>query len=338
MTERRRLEAPAAMLATAAPLPHDDDAWATEVKLDGVRVAAVLDDDGLRLRARSGRDTTAELPELAALGTAAAGRRLVLDGEAVVLGPTGVPDFGLLQHRLGRSGDRARAGAAAQPARLVAFDCLHVDGQDLVPAPWSRRREALEEVVAGLLAQDARLPLQVSPVFDDAADVLAAARTHGWEGVVVKRRDSPYRPGVRSPDWIKHRLTTTTSFLVGGWEPGEGRRGGRVGALLLGRRVADGSLLYEGQVGSGLDEADLDALAAVLPDLARDGCPFDPPPPAVVVRQARWVEPVLVVDVVDRGRTAAGLLRQPSAERLRPDLRPQDLAAAGSSAAGGRRG
>ena len=327
-----------AMLAAAGDPPRDGG-WAVEVKLDGARACVVVDRCRVEVRARSGRDVTASFPDVVEpLARAGRGVRTVLDGELVVLGEGGVPDFGLLQHRLGRSGPRASAARGVHPVRLVAFDCLH-DGDDgLLDRPWERRRARLGSVVDRLRAGAHGLPLDVSPTFDDVDDVLAAARRRGWEGVVVKRRDSPYRPGVRVPDWIKHRLTTTESFLVGGWETGTGRREGRAGALLVGRPGPDGALLYEGQVGSGLAEADLDALAAVLPDLARTACPFDPPPPDLVARRARWVEPVLVVDVHDRGRTANGLLRQASTQRLRPDLGPADVSTAVATSGGGRRG
>ena len=339
------LQAVAPMLAVPGD-PPSGDAWAAEVKYDGARACVVVDAGRVEVRARSGRDVTGSFPELVEPLAAATGTRAVLDGEVVVLGPAGVPDFGLLQHRLGRDGARARAARRSHPVRLVAFDCLHDGDRPLLDEPWSARRGRLEAVVPRLRGLGPS-PVDVSPVFDDAADVLDAARRLGWEGVVVKRRDAPYRPGVRSPDWVKHRLLTTSSFLVGGWEVGEGRRSGRVGALLVGRRRPDGTLRYDGQVGSGLTEDDLDALAAVLPALAADGCPFDPAPPADVARAARWVDPLLVVDVHDRGRTATGLLRQASAHRLRPDLRPDDVpadagpahdAAAGTTTTGGSAG
>jgi bifunctional non-homologous end joining protein LigD len=152
---------------------------------------------------------------------------------------------------------------------------------------------------------------------------LRATREHGLEGLVCKRLDSVYEPGVRSRAWIKIRNMHSEDVIVGGWLPGKGRLSGLPGAVLVGQRAA-GRLRYVGNVGTGWSEAERTHLAALLRAAATDVCPFDPVPR---IAAAHWVLPRLVGEVRYSTRTQAGLLRQPSWLRLRPDLAPQDASA-----------
>ncbi|NUR67709.1 MAG: ATP-dependent DNA ligase, partial [Streptomyces sp.] len=143
------------------------------------------------------------------------------------------------------------------------------------------------------------------------------------EGLVCKRLDSVYEPGVRSRAWIKIRNMHSEDVIVGGWLPGKGRLTGLPGAVLVGQRGA-GRLRYVGSVGTGWSEAERTQLAELLRAAATDTCPFDPVPR---VAGAHWVLPRLVGEVRYSTRTRAGLLRQPSWLRLRPDLAAEDSAA-----------
>ncbi len=313
------------MLATAADpragLPGDGSVWAYEVKWDGVRVLADLHDGHLTLTSRRGNEVTVAYPELA--GLAGAHADVLLDGEVVVL-RGGVPSFAALAERMHvRDERRARALAAVSPATFIAFDVLRLYGVDLVGRPWQERREALER-----LAPSGRV-WQLSPVYDDRDALVAATLEQGLEGVVAKRRASPYRPGVRSPDWVKLAHQRLQSCVVGGWRP-ETTDPSRVGALLLGvwddAPVAGERVLrFVGRAGSGLATNDQGDLHAILAPLARRTNPFGTAVPRVDAAGARWVEPRAVVEVRHLGHTDGGRLRQPVVRGFRADLDPDDV-------------
>ncbi|OQR64636.1 ATP-dependent DNA ligase [Streptomyces maremycinicus] len=313
----------APMLATPGRLPPtaQDARWAYETKQDGQRALVYLAGDGsLTLRARSGEDITGAYPELrplaGALGTAPA----VLDGEILALDSRGRADFQLLQSRMGLAGAPGKAArlAATVPVHLVLFDVLHLGGRSLLPLSYTRRRARLE-------ALELEGPFWSTPgaLVGHGREALEATRAHGLEGLVCKRLDSVYEPGVRSRAWIKIRNMRVADVLVGGWLPGKGRLTGLPGAVLVGQRAATG-LRYVGGVGTGWSEAERVELAALLRAAATDECPFDTVPQAP---GARWVVPRLVGEVRYSTRTRAGLLRQPSWLRLRPDLTPEESAA-----------
>lgn len=311
------------MLATPGTLPPatQDDRWAYETKQDGQRVVAYLAGDGsVLLRARSGEDITAAYPELGSLGGTLGGAAAVLDGEILALDEQGRADFQLLQSRMGLAHAPARAArkAAETPVHLVLFDLLHLAGRPLIARPYLRRREQLQQL--GLEG-----PFWSTPgaLVGHGAQALEATRAHGLEGLVCKRLDSVYEPGVRSRAWIKIRNMHSEDVIVGGWLPGKGRLTGLPGSVLVGQRSA-GRLRYVGSVGTGWSEAERTQLAELLRAAATDGCPFDPVPR---VAGAHWVLPRLVGEVRYSIRTRAGLLRQPSWLRLRPDLAAEDSAA-----------
>lgn len=311
------------MLATPGTLPPaaQDARWAYETKQDGQRAVVYLEGDGsLLLRARSGEDITAAYPELRPLGGALGTTPAVLDGEILALDEQGRADFQLLQSRMGLAHAPARAArmAARTPVHLVLFDVMHLAGDSLVALPYSRRRGRLEEL--GLAGPYWSTP---SALVGHGADALRATREHGLEGLLCKRLDSVYEPGVRSRAWIKIRNMVSEDVVVGGWLPGKGRLTGLPGAVLVGQRAA-GQLRYVGSVGTGWSEAERTRLAELLRASATDVCPFDPVPR---VAGAHWVLPRLVGEVRYSVRTRSGLLRQPSWLRLRPDLAPEESAA-----------
>ncbi|MFB8249850.1 non-homologous end-joining DNA ligase [Streptomyces sp. NPDC055952] len=311
------------MLATSGSLPPaaQDARWAYETKQDGQRVVVYLPGDGsVVLRARSGDEITAAYPELRPLGTALGPTPAVLDGEILALDAEGRASFQLLQTRMGLAHAPARAArrAAEVPAHLVLFDVMHLAGVSLLRLPYTRRRSALEDLaLAG--------PSWSTPaaLVGHGAEALRATREHALEGLVCKRLDSVYEPGVRSRAWIKIRNMRTEDVLVGGWQPGKGRLTGLPGAVLVGQR-AGGRLRYVGSVGTGWSEAERRELAGLLAAAATGTCPFDPAPRAP---GAHWVVPRLVGEVRYSTRTREGLLRQPSWVRLRPDLAPEESAA-----------
>ncbi|WP_309110996.1 non-homologous end-joining DNA ligase [Saccharothrix sp.] len=312
-------EVVAPMLATAAEgLPERNGAYAYEFKWDGVRAVARVEGGRVRLVSRLGNDVTATYPELQGLGESLGSTQVLLDGEIVAL-EGGRPSFGALQQRMHASGAQARRLVSKVPVTYLVFDVLHLDGSSLLNMPYARRRELLE----GL---DLRGPHWATPRAYPGAgpEVLAASREQGLEGVVAKRLDSPYTPGVRSPHWVKITRVAAQEVVVGGWRPGEGKRKGVVGALLLGIPEGDG-LAFVGSVGTGFGEAELRSLTARLRELEVRRSPFVTEVPRERARGARWVRPELVGEVVHRQWTADGRMRFPTWRGLRPDRSPAEV-------------
>jgi len=244
----------------------------------------------------------------------------VLDGEVVVLDAAGRPSFGLLQNRINltRPADIQRL-SAQYPARLMLFDILELDGRSLLDRSYDERRQILQDVVRP--APGSRL--QVPPVFEgDLEAAMATSEELGLEGVVAKRRSSGYVPGARTGAWRKIKHSKTQEVVVGGWRPGQGRREGGVGALLMGIPTDDG-LHYVGRVGSGFSDRQLDEMQAALTPLARPGSPFLDVP-REEARDAHWVEPRLVGEVTYGELTGPGRMRHPVWRGLR-DTPPEDV-------------
>lgn len=306
----------APMLATTGALPADDGRWAYEVKWDGARALVTVDGGHLSIASRAGNDITSSYPELRGLGEQIGTRSVVLDGEVVAFGSSGIPDFGLLQSRM----HVTRPGAGlltATPVTYLVFDLLFAGGVALLDLPYDQRRAALDALQLG------GAHWQVPPSFpDDGAALLASTREQGLEGVVAKRRDSTYVPGRRSEHWVKVKNLRRQSAVVIGWKPGEGGRAGRIGSLLLAVNGATG-LLYAGHVGTGFSAEVLRLLGRLLEPLATDDQPC--PVPREYARVARWVRPEVIAEVEFTGWTKDGRLRHPSYRGLRDDLRVTDL-------------
>jgi bifunctional non-homologous end joining protein LigD len=302
------------------PTPAEDDDWVYEMKWDGVRAVVYIDGGRARATSRNDIDITVSYPELRALGAALGTTQVVFDGELVAFDAHGRPSFSRLQQRMHvADAAAARRLSAKVPVGYVVFDLLHLDGRSLLREPYDTRRELLDGLELGGDSW------QVSPVFSGpGADVLAASGDQGMEGVVAKRRSSTYQPGRRTPNWRKIKHVRTQEVVIGGWRPGNGRRAGRIGSLMLGI-PEDGSLRYVGQVGTGFTGALLDDLGARLGRLERKSAPFAGVLPSAVRRDAQWVTPKLVGEVAFTEWTGDGLLRHPSWRGLRPDKSPEEV-------------
>jgi bifunctional non-homologous end joining protein LigD len=310
------------MLALSVPGPPPDNAnWALEMKWDGVRALAFIERGRVRLMSRTERDITVAYPELAGLGAAAAHKQLLLDGEVVVFGADGWPEFEALQPRMHvTSAAQAKLLAGQTPVTYLVFDLLQLDGRPLLDLPYSRRRELLDQL--GLSGPYWQTP----PSFpgEDLQDVLAVSVDHGMEGVVAKRLDSAYAPGVRTDHWRKIKNVRLQEAVVAGYKPGQGNRTGQVGSLLIGVHDATG-LIYAGHVGTGFSDETLRMLGARLEPLRRASSPFDGPVPPEHARTAVWVEPRLVIQVAFDRWTRAGRMRAPVYKGLRDDKDPSDV-------------
>jgi bifunctional non-homologous end joining protein LigD len=299
------------MLATAGALPTGAG-WGYELKWDGVRAIAVCTGGTARLYGRRGNDVTAGYPELAGLAHVG---EAVLDGEIVVMDASGRPSFRDLAERMHvRDRHRAARLAASIPVTYLIFDVLRLNGIDLLDVPYAERRLLLDELD---IAGDRWL---VPPAFDDGPATQAASREHGLEGVVAKRLVAPYRPGLRSLDWIKVKAESTGDFVVGGWRPGART----IGGLLVGV-PGDGGLTFRGRVGGGISNAAERELLATLSPLVTGRSPFAEEIPRDDSRTAIWVRPRVVVEVKFAERTREGRLRFPRFLRLRPDKSPEEV-------------
>jgi bifunctional non-homologous end joining protein LigD len=308
------------MLATAGELPPsvEDDAWAYEMKWDGVRAVVYVDGGSVRVLTRNDRDVTASYPELRALGRAVGSRSAVLDGEIVAFGAIGRPDFGVLQQRM-HVARPSRTLVSTVPVSYFLFDVLWLEGRLLLELPYAERRAILESL--DLVGERWDTP----PVFlGSGAEALATSRESGLEGVVAKRVDSPYQPGRRTHSWVKIKNQRTQEVVIGGWKPGEGRRSGGIGSLLLGVPGPRG-LEYVGHVGTGFTVAALEDLSARLRPLRRKTPAFRDEVPRPDARDAVWVTPKLVGEVVFSDWTKDGRLRHPTWRGLRPDKTPSDV-------------
>jgi bifunctional non-homologous end joining protein LigD len=244
---------------------------------------------------------------------------LVLDGEVVALDGGEPARFQELQGRMHVKDANAIAGyETSAPVALMAFDIL-LDGNDvLVHEPWTKRRAHLEKRLAKHASAELRL---TESIVDDGREMLARARHDGWEGIIAKRTDAPYQPGVRSRDWLKLKLEFRQEFVVGGWtEPRNTRQ--HIGALLLGY-YDRGRLIYAGNMGGGFDNAGLAEMYESLAPHERKSSPFEETPrPREPVH---WVTPRVVVEVKFNEWTTDGKLRQPIYVGTRDDKDPRTV-------------
>jgi bifunctional non-homologous end joining protein LigD len=290
----------APMKATLAGLPADDDRWAYEIKWDGYRTLAFLDEGRVRLQSSNLHDVTSAYPELGSLAGGVHARSAILDAELVVLDDDGRPRFELVQRH-------EREGA------LYVFDVLRVDDHDTIGLPYEERRRLLD-----LLVEPGPNWLVPSHRVAGGAELFAVTGERGLEGIMAKRLGSTYQPGKRSPNWRKVKHRRRLDVVIGGHRPGTGNRSHTFGALLVGRWDGD-RLVFAGGVGTGFDEGLLRSLTVRLGDLATDECPFDPPPPASYRRDARWVRPVLTATIEMTEFTNDGLARHASFVDLHDD-------------------
>ncbi len=311
----------APMMATLAEsLPAHDERWAYEMKWDGVRAVVHVDGGRPTAWSRTDIDITDTYPELRAMAESMGATQAVLDGELVALDPAGRPSFELLQPRMHVTGaSRIRRLAVSVPVTFYIFDLLHLAGRSPPSAPYRERRALLE-------ALDLSGPSWRTPPawFGGGPAVLAAAREQHLEGVVAKEVESAYVPGARSRSWLKIKNLRTQEVLVAGWRPGEGRRAGGIGSLLLAIPDA-GGLRYAGRVGTGFTSAALEDLRRRLEPLAVSDSPLGDDVPRADARGARWVRPEVVGEVRFTEWTRDGRLRHPAWRGLRPDKDPGDV-------------
>ena len=315
-TEEQQPEFIPPMKATLATTPFSDPDWLFEVKWDGYRVEAVIKDGQARLWTRNRQDAGRYFPDLVGPAPWIDARDAIVDGEVVALDESGRPRFSLLQDRTGiRTGrEPGSRRARGEPAPIVfqAFDLLHLDGRSLLAVPLEERKRAL------------RTRLRSHPLVRYAGHVEAdgeafydAARSQELEGIVAKLRRSPYEPGRRSAAWLKLKVRVEQEVVVVGWLPGKATHRD-LGSLIVAIREGE-RWVHAGQVGSGIDTRTRSELRVRLDEIETPGSPLDFPPR---LKDARWVEPRIVVRVEFAEWTADGLLRQAAFKGFEIDRDP----------------
>lgn len=294
------------MLAQLTGEPPVGDEWTYERKLDGLRCLAVRNGDEVRLWSRNQLSFDARFPALRQALRELPADNFVLDGEIVAYDETGNTSFGRLQN-----GDGAEAV-------LVVFDVLHLLGQDVRGLSLAQRRRLLGQVVV----DEVQVQIQVSQPLagsNEGAELLVHACAEGWEGIMAKRLDGPYRAG-RSSDWRKLKCLSSQELVIGGWTDPKGARTG-FGALLVGY-YDDVGLRYAGKVGTGFNARLLLEIHNELIHLARPASPFADQFPS---RDVHWVEPALVAQIDFGEWTSEGRLRHPRFVGLRVDKVAADV-------------
>jgi DNA ligase 1 len=227
---------------------------AVEWKLDGARMQVHRLGDEVRAFTRNLADITDRVPEIVERVRALDVEAIVLDGEAIALRDDGRPHP--FQVTMSRFGTRSNGGSSRPGAPLASFffDCLHLDGEDLLGLAARERLRALDE----RLPDDLRVPRIETSDPDDAARFLETALERGHEGVMVKALDAPYEAGRRGGSWLKVKVANTLDLVVLAAEWGHGRRQGRLSNLHLGARDPAGGFVMLGKTFKGMTDAMLD--------------------------------------------------------------------------------
>jgi bifunctional non-homologous end joining protein LigD len=288
-------------LATLVDMPPEGADWLHETKYDGYRCLLAIGDGHVVCYTRRGHDWTERFASLVEPARALPVASALIDGEVMVLDAEGRSNFALMQNAL-------KSGA---PLVYVAFDLLWLDGEDLRGQPLVERKRRLRAI----LGRKRNGRLRFSEHLEGrGADILKRLCAAGFEGIVSKRGDAPYRSG-RGYDWLKIKCTRRQEFVIGGWSPS--RRGRSFGSLLIGY-YERGRLVYAGRVGTGFDAARLASLGAELERLEIADSPFEAVPSSVA-RHARWAQPKLVAEIEFAEFTQDGLVRHGAFVGLRGD-------------------
>lgn len=297
-------------LPSLAEAPPSGQDWAHEIKFDGYRILASVEQGKVTLSTRRGNDWTDRMPALAEALRTIPVKTALLDGELVSLDERGVSDFQSLQDALG--------GGSARKPRLVyfAFDLLHLNGIDLRGVGLAQRKELLAELLARVPPPFASMIRRSDHVIGQGPAFFAQAIRMGLEGIVSKQLEAPYRSG-RSRSWVKMKCSQRQEFVVVGFTDPRGTRT-LLGALLLATHTAD-ELVYRGRVGTGFRESSLRDLHRQLAPLRDQKPVLVHAPSGAEAHDVHWVRPELVAEVSFAGFTQDGLLRHSIFLGLRED-------------------
>jgi bifunctional non-homologous end joining protein LigD len=310
------------MLAESIEKAFDGPEWLFEIKWDGYRAIAFLENGKVRLVSRNQNDLTPRYPELKDMGTLVKAKTAILDGEVVALDEDGKASFSLMQQRTGfRPGGKRAAGNADVPVLYYAFDLLYLDGYDWRRVPLEERKSKLASI---LVTSDG---VRYSDHYAERGKALfEIARQKGLEGIVAKKRASFYEER-RSREWLKIKIRRRLEAVIGGYTEPEGSRA-HFGSVVLGLYDSSGRLIHVGQAGSGFDQKSLDEIWKALQKLETKKNPFYGKVEAL--RKVSWVKPELVAEIeyaewTDGTSEGSGpKLRAPVFLGLRDDKEPTE--------------
>lgn len=304
----------APQLASLVDLPPEGDGWLHEIKYDGYRLLARIEQGQVSLFTRSGNDWTERFPSIAAALSRLPLENGWLDGEAAALKEDGTTSFEALQNALSEGSDKGLV--------YIVFDILHYNGYGLTGLPLSERKL----LAAGLLKSQKADPSVLrfsqhiegkgSAFFDNAC-------SYGIEGIVSKKKNGAYVPG-RGKEWVKIKCHERQEFVIGGYtEPASGRKG--FGALLIGVFGPEGKFAYCGRVGTGFNKRSIVEISERLRKIETPSPSFNNPPGGPEAKGVHWVAPELVAEVEFTQWTKDGVLRHPSFQGLREDKDPKEV-------------
>jgi len=300
------------MLAREADKPFSDKDWIFEIKWDGFRALAYVN-QALSLRSRNGKELKYNFPEIEELKQQT--HDVVLDGEIVILNEGKVDFQAMLERGKAVSPAEIEFRTKRSPAVYVVFDILEKEGKPLIDLPLTERKKILKATV-----KESSHVLLEDLVDEKGEDYYKAALEKGLEGVMAKKKNSPYEPGVRSGNWLKIKKLRSCDCVVFGYTKGAGARKKTFGALLLGLYDKNGSPVYVGKVGTGFSDDTLQALTEEFQKLETEDAPFK----ADVIGEVTWLKPKLVCEVFYQVATKDGRLRMPRFQRLRSDKVPSE--------------
>ncbi|HKV78232.1 MAG TPA: non-homologous end-joining DNA ligase [Candidatus Sulfotelmatobacter sp.] len=310
------------MLAESIEKPFDDRDWLFEIKWDGYRAIAFIENGKVRLVSRNQNELTARYPELKDMPEFIKAKTAILDGEVVALDADGRASFSLMQQRTGfRPGGKRAAEKADVPVLYYAFDVLYLDGYDWRRVPLDERKKKLASL---LTTGDS---LRYSDHYEAQGKALfEIARQKKLEGILAKKRNSCYEER-RSREWLKIKIRHRMECVIGGFTEPEGTRA-HFGSLVLGLYDKEGRLIHVGQVGSGFDQKLLSDISKVLRKMETKKNPFYGEVEAL--RKVSWVKPELVAEIeyaewTEGANSGSGpKLRAPVFLGLRDDKDPKE--------------
>jgi DNA ligase D-like protein (predicted ligase) len=304
------------LLLRTEKLPEGPN-WAYELKFDGYRALAIKSGGKVHLRSRNDNDFNARYPGIVK-ALAPMPDDTVIDGEVVALDAEGRPSFNTLQNY----------GSAGAPLHFFIFDLLILKGKDVMGEPLVKRRELIEKHVLPKLDD----PIRYSPILDGSLkDLIASVKAQGLEGLVAKRRDSKYEPGLRSGAWMKMRVNAGQELVIGGYTPSPKN----FDALVIGY-YDDGKLIYAARTRNGFTPASRVELFKKLKPLEIKECPFTNLPEkkagrwgagltAAKMAECRWLKPVTVAQFEFVEWTSDQHLRHSRFMALRDDKKAKDV-------------
>ncbi len=305
------------MLATLVDKPFDEDGWLYEIKWDGYRAIAYLNNGAVEIKSRNDKSFNEKFYPLYQ-GLKKWKVNAIVDGEIVVLNKEGIADFSALQNW--------RSEADGELLYYV-FDLLWLDGKDLTTFSLTERREALQKITPQINS------IRISESFEaGASDFFEVAKKLQLEGIMAKKADSRYYPGDRTKEWLKIKTGKSQEVVIGGFTKNKGSR--KIFSSLLVGIPENAVLKYTGKIGTGFSDKLQRELMKQFEPLETKQCPFinqpdvnkpsrfRPNPPQAI---ATWIKPVLTCEVSYAEMTVDGVMRHPSFKGMREDKGPNEV-------------